>query len=68
MPRRHARTSRTHLALYMKGSVPDGKSDAMQKRLRFLPQWRFGFVKIVVRRILPCVSATAAIRSQPSAR
>lgn len=61
-------SAHTHLAFYMEGSVPDSKRDAVQKRLRFLPQWRFGVVEIVVRSILAGVAATAAIRPQPDAR
>lgn len=58
MPIRHTcracvHAIRTHLAFNMKGSMPDGEGDAMQKRLGFLPQRRFGLVKIVVRLILP---------------
>lgn len=51
----------------MEGSVPDGKGDAMQKRLRLFPHRR-SVLKVVVRRILPSVAAAAAIRSQPDAR
>lgn len=62
-----ARGSQTHLALYVEGSVPDGEGDAMQERLRLLPQRRF-VLKIVVHGVLPGVAAAAAIRPQPSAR
>lgn len=51
----------------MEGGVPDGKGDAMQKRLRLIPHRR-PVLEVVVGRVLPAVAATTAIRSQPDAR
>lgn len=58
----------THLTLDMEGSVPNSEGDAMQQRLRFLPQRRFNVRQVIVRGVLPGVAAAAAIRPQPSAR
>lgn len=47
--------------------MPNGERDAVQKRLRLLPQRRL-LLKVIVRGVLARVAAATAIRSQPGAR